>query len=55
MSNKKMPSEASYFIPTIFKPVKTYFGINTTEGPGSPLKDLVHPFAVEIFETVAER
>ena len=55
MSNKKMPSEASYFIPTIFKPVKTYFGINITEGPGSPLKDLVHPFAVEIFETVAER
>ncbi|KAL1748768.1 oligomeric golgi complex component, COG2-domain-containing protein [Schizophyllum fasciatum] len=55
MSNKRMPSEASYFIPTIFKPVKTYFGINTTEGPGSPLKDLVHPFAVEIFETVAER
>ncbi|TRM69862.1 oligomeric golgi complex component, COG2-domain-containing protein [Schizophyllum amplum] len=55
MSNKRVPSEASYFIPTIFRPVKTYFGINTTEGPGSPLKDLVQKFAVEIFETVAER
>ena len=56
MSNKKMPSEASYFVSLILKPVKAFFGIGSADGPGAALKaDFLQSFAEEVFEIVVQR
>lgn len=56
MSHKRPPSEPSYFVSSILHPVKVFFGIGVTEGPGERLKeDFLQSYATEIFEGVAQR
>jgi len=57
MQNKKMPTERSYFVPLIMRPVSSYFGIKTAEGGmGAPLKDAyVKQFASEVFQVASQR
>jgi len=55
-SSKRLPSEPSHFVALIFRPLKSFFGIGTKEGPGAALKDdFLAAFAEEIFEIVAQR
>lgn len=56
MSNKRMPTEPSYFVPSILRPLKVFFCISTNEGPGASLKqDYLDAYANEVFDTVAQR
>jgi conserved oligomeric Golgi complex subunit 2 len=56
MSNKRMPTEPSFFVDAIFRPVKVFFGIGVTDGVGVSLKDSsLSPFSEEIFENVVQR
>jgi len=57
MQNKKMPTERSYFVPFIMRPVSSYFGIKTAEGGmGAPLKDAyMKQFASELFQVASQR
>jgi len=57
MQNKKMPTERSYFVPLIMRPVSSYFGIKTAEGGmGAPLKDAyMKQFASEVFLVASQR
>lgn len=56
MSNKRMPTEPSYFMGTILRPVKQYFAIGMAEGPGSPLKDsFLKALSTEIFDNVTQK
>ena len=57
MQNKKMPTERSYFVPLIMRPVSSYFGIKTAEGGmGAPLKDVyMKQFASEVFRVASQR
>ena len=57
MQNKKMPTERSYFVPLIMRPVSSYFGIKTAEaGMGAPLKDAyMKQFASEVFQVASQR
>lgn len=57
MQNKKMPTERSYFVPLIMRPVSSYFGIKTPDsGMGAPLKDAyMKQFASEVFQVASQR
>jgi hypothetical protein len=56
MSNKRLPSEASYFVPTILRPVRSFFGIGTGGGPGERLKDeILKEVSTEVVESVCQR
>lgn len=57
MQNKKMPTERSYFVPLIMRPVSSYFGIKTAEGSmGALLKDAyMRQFASEVFRVASQR
>lgn len=57
MQNKKMPTERSYFVPLIMRPVSSYFGIKTAEdGMGASLKDAyMKQFASEVFQVASQR
>ncbi|KAF4563335.1 hypothetical protein EYR36_003778 [Pleurotus pulmonarius] len=56
MSNKRMPTEPSYFVPSILRPLKVFFCIGTNEGPGASLKqEFLDAYANEVFDTVAQR
>ncbi|PPQ63986.1 hypothetical protein CVT24_009415 [Panaeolus cyanescens] len=56
MSNKRNPTEPSYFVPSILRPVKLYFGIIGGGNIGSTLKDpYLQSFATEIFDQVSQR
>ncbi|KAF4598583.1 hypothetical protein EYR38_006987 [Pleurotus pulmonarius] len=56
MSNKRMPTEPSYFVPSILRPLKVFFCIGTNEGPGASLKqEYLDAYANEVFDTVAQR
>ena len=56
MSNKRTPTEPSYFVPSILRPVRNFFGSVSNDGPGEPLKDdFMRPCATEIFESVCHR
>ncbi|KAJ7647285.1 oligomeric golgi complex component, COG2-domain-containing protein [Roridomyces roridus] len=56
MSNKQMPKEPSYFVSSILRPVKVFFGIGVGQGPGESLKEhFLVSYATEIFESVAQR
>ena len=56
MSSKRLPTEPSYFIASILRPLKTFFGIGTVEGVGEALKpDFLKPYAEEVFENVVQR
>jgi len=55
-SSKRMPTEPSYFVSLIFRPIKAYFGIGTADGPGTALeKEFMQSFSEEIFEIVTQR
>ncbi|EKM80999.1 hypothetical protein AGABI1DRAFT_36770 [Agaricus bisporus var. burnettii JB137-S8] len=52
MSNKRLPTEPSYFVQTIFRPLKSFFA----DGPGLSLKDSYRSeYSQEIFKSVAHR
>lgn len=56
MSNKRPPTEPSYFVPSILRPLKTFFGVGAVEGVGEALKpDYLKPYAEEVFENVVQR
>lgn len=56
MSNKRLPTEPSYFVQTIFRPVKAFFAIGFSDGPGRDLKDAYSlEYSQEIFSNVAQR
>ncbi|KAJ7346675.1 COG complex component [Mycena albidolilacea] len=56
MSNKQMPKEPSYFVASILRPVKVFFGIGVGQGPGASLKEhFLESYATEIFEAVTQR
>lgn len=56
MSNKRLPSEPSYFAPTILRPVRIFFGVGTVSGPGERLKEeLLRTVSTNVVETVCQR
>ncbi|KAJ7770204.1 COG complex component [Mycena maculata] len=56
MSNKQMPKEPSYFVASILRPVKVFFGIGVGQGPGAALQEhFLESYATDIFESVAQR
>ncbi|KAG0704468.1 oligomeric golgi complex component, COG2-domain-containing protein [Suillus ampliporus] len=56
MSNKRLPSEASYFVPTILRPVRSFFGIGTGSGPGERLKEeMLRVVSTDVVESVCQR
>lgn len=56
MSNKRIPSEPSYFAPTILRPVRIFFGIGTIGGPGERLKEeLLRDVSTDVVESVCQR
>jgi hypothetical protein len=56
MSNKRIPTEPSYFVPSILRPIKLFFGVGVGEGPGLLLSDdHLKSYSTEIFEGVSQR
>ena len=56
MSNKRMPTDPSYFVGSVLRPVKAFFAIGTAEGPGQALKsDYLKSYSREVFENVIQR
>ncbi|KAJ7703146.1 oligomeric golgi complex component, COG2-domain-containing protein [Mycena rosella] len=56
MSNKQTPKEPSYFVSSILRPVKVFFGIGVGQGPGASLKEhFLESYATDIFESVSQR
>ncbi|KAK0461470.1 hypothetical protein IW261DRAFT_1632659 [Armillaria novae-zelandiae] len=55
-SNKRMPTEPSHFVSSILRAVKVFFGIGTSNGAGTSLKDdFLPPASAEVFENVCQR
>ncbi len=51
-----MPTEASHFVPLIFRALKGFFAIGTADGLGAALKDdFFDAFAEEVYEVVTQR
>ncbi|PFH51517.1 hypothetical protein AMATHDRAFT_142259 [Amanita thiersii Skay4041] len=51
MANKRLPTEPSYFVASMFRPVKAFFAIGIGEGPGSSLREeFLKGYATEVFE-----
>ncbi|KAJ6625598.1 oligomeric golgi complex component, COG2-domain-containing protein [Mycena sp. CBHHK59/15] len=56
MSSKQLPNEPSYFVSSILRPVKVFFGLGVGQGPGASLKEhFLESYATDIFESVAQR
>ncbi|KAG6911130.1 hypothetical protein DXG01_003870 [Tephrocybe rancida] len=56
MSNKRTPTEPSYFVASILRPLKLFFGIGVGDGVGLSLEDeYFQPYSVEIFDNVVQR
>lgn len=56
MSNKRMPVEPSYFVASILRPVKQFFAVGMTGGPGDLLKDLLlGSLSTEVFNNVTQK
>ncbi|KAJ6586972.1 COG complex component [Mycena vulgaris] len=56
MSNKQTPKEPSYFVSSILRPVKVFFGVGVGQGPGASLKEhFLESYATDIFESVSQR
>ncbi|KAN0091182.1 COG (conserved oligomeric Golgi) complex component, COG2 domain containing protein [Tylopilus felleus] len=56
MSSKRMPTEPSYFVPLILRPVKAFFGIGSSSVAGDRLRDgLLKGSATEVFDSVCQR
>lgn len=55
-SSKRLPTEPSHFVSLIFRALRSFFGINSVDGPGIALKDdYMRAYAEEVFENVAQR
>ncbi|KAH7914152.1 oligomeric golgi complex component, COG2-domain-containing protein [Hygrophoropsis aurantiaca] len=55
MSSKRAPTEPSYFVSAILRPIKGFFGIGSS-GPGERLKgDHMKPIATEVIDNVCQR
>ena len=56
MSNKRMPTEPSYFIPLILRPVKAFFGVGSSSIAGDRLREsLLKTSATEVFDSVCQK
>lgn len=56
MSSKRMPTEPSYFVPLILRPVKAFFGIGSSSIVGDRLQQsLLKRSAMEVFDSVCQR
>ncbi|KAF8893790.1 oligomeric golgi complex component, COG2-domain-containing protein [Infundibulicybe gibba] len=56
MSNKRPPTEPSYFVSSILRPLKYFFAIGTEEGPGILLKSsYLDLYAAQVVESVSHR
>ena len=56
MSSKRMPTEPSHFVSSIFRALRTFFGIGSTDGPGAAVKgEFLQAYAEEVFENVSQR
>ncbi|TFY83578.1 hypothetical protein EWM64_g449 [Hericium alpestre] len=56
MSNKRTPTEPSYFVALVLRPMQTFFGIGAADGPGKALKDqFLKSYVEEIFENAIQR
>ena len=56
MSSKRMPTEPSYFVPLILRPVKAFFGIGSSSVAGDRLRQgLLKESATEVFDSVCQR
>ncbi|KAH9022126.1 hypothetical protein EDB85DRAFT_383480 [Lactarius pseudohatsudake] len=56
MSNKRPPSEPSFFVVGVLRPVRAFFGMESGTGPGASLKDeLMQSFVEEVFEAVVQK
>ena len=56
MSNKRDPTEPSYFVSSVLRPIKNYFAIGVGEGPGYLLKEnFMETYATEVFDNVTQR
>jgi conserved oligomeric Golgi complex subunit 2 len=56
MSNKRPPSEPSFFVPGLLRPVRVFFGVESGGGSGASLREeLMRPYAEEVFEAVVQK
>ena len=56
ISNRRPPSEPSFFVVGVPRPVRAFFGEKTGTGPGASLRDeLMQSFAEEVFEAVVQK
>ncbi|KAH9071546.1 hypothetical protein EDB83DRAFT_2364583 [Lactarius deliciosus] len=56
MSRKRLPSEPSFFVVGILRPVRAFIGMESGTGPGAPLKrELTQSFAEEVSEAVVQK
>lgn len=56
MSSKRIPTESSYFILLVMRPVKAFFGIGTASSAGARLQEsFVKDAATEVFDSVCQR
>jgi conserved oligomeric Golgi complex subunit 2 len=56
MSNKRPPSEPSFFVAAVLRPVRVFFGVESGGGSGAPLREkLMRPYAEEVFEAVVQK
>jgi len=56
MSDKRAPTQPSYFVTSILRPVKAFFGIGGGDGPGVLLGEGdIKSYATDVFENVAQR
>jgi hypothetical protein len=56
MSNKRDPTEPSYFVSSVLRPIKNFFAIGVAEGPGYLLREhFMETYATEVFDNVTQR
>lgn len=56
MSSKRLPTEPSYFVSVILRPVKAFFGIGSSSVAGDRLRPgLLKESATEVFDSVCQR
>lgn len=56
MSNKRTPTEPSFFVPNILRPIRNFFRVGMNDGLGGRLKDdFMKTCATEVFESVCHR
>ncbi|KAH6914040.1 oligomeric golgi complex component, COG2-domain-containing protein [Coprinopsis sp. MPI-PUGE-AT-0042] len=55
MSSKRMPTEPSYFISGILRPLRQFFGVGA-DGPGAKIKDqYLKDYSSEVFNAITSR